>query len=109
MPIGTKPPRFPVLSSSRTALADANASYSSSSEGFVLNNTTYWLCVERQSGTTAQGEWFHATASEAATNNNPLAKMSQTTFNVLHGGTYSTSNYTYSYSGKTYEILIEVD
>lgn len=106
MPSGSTPPKGGIASGTVTKLADAGSSYNAVTKGFTNGGTNYVLGVQK--GTNAdEVEFFYGTSAEVATNNNVECKMTSATWNVVHSGTWSSSNKTYSYNSHTYEIRLQ--
>lgn len=105
MPQPKLPPNGIVASGTVTALAQGT--YDSQTKGFTYQQTDYLLTVQRQDNAPSCLEWTHATSQEAGKDNNPQVKMSSSTWNVVHNGSYDSQAGTYSYQQGTYEIRIE--
>lgn len=100
------PPKGGVLASALSVIQNAGASYNALTKGFTYSSTNYVVIAQRGSNSDTL-EWTYGTTSEAATNLNPVGKISSATWNVIHAGTYDSSAKTFSYSGSTYEIRIQ--
>lgn len=105
MPVPKLPPKGIMASGTVTALA--GGSYNSFTKGFTYHGNSYRLTVERQTGGSACVEWTHCSTTEASTYNNPQAKMSSSTWDVVHNGSYDTQTDTYSYNNDSYEVRME--
>lgn len=102
MPFGSSPPDpgmpQPVFNALR-AMA-----YDPSKEAFASGGLLYYLGLQRKNGGSSEcGEWFFGTDAEIA--ENPLGRVSQLTYDVIHGGTYI-PNGTIAYQGSNYRIRV---
>lgn len=105
MPQGVNPPRGAIASGTLTVLQSGSTTYNAGSQMITSGGTNYYLCI--QHGANADDcEWFYATAAEAGVKKNPYCTLSQTTYNVVHSGTYDQTAKTFSYNGFTYEIRL---
>jgi len=106
MPSPGKPPTVTFTSAVVSALQDQQASYNSTNGGFDLQQTEYYLILERGSSeTTAQ--LTYGEESDASTYNSPIAKFDQTTWRVMHDGSYSSSTNRFTYQQDSYLVWLE--
>ncbi|MBI4702690.1 MAG: hypothetical protein HY744_16330 [Deltaproteobacteria bacterium] len=106
MPGGSDPPDPRLPQSVFDALHPMT--YDSTDMAFVDGQgTKYYMCVERQSGYPERCQWFYGTDAEAAAN--PLGKIPQATYNIIHNGTYVPASYAVSYRSVNYKFQIARD
>src|SRR5262245_39576849 len=102
MPTGVGPPDPGLPQSVFNALN--GMSYDSTNLAFSDSGTLNYMFVE-QGESEDVARWFYGTASEGG--NHPRAKIPQNTYDIIHGGTYNTSDSTVAYSGRNHRFALK--
>jgi hypothetical protein len=107
MPAGTDPPDLGMPQALFNTLH--GFTYNATAKTFVnaAGVQQFLYAQKKTGGSYDQGEWFYGTASEGGSN--PKALVPQLTYDVIHNGTYNTSDATVTYTSQKYRFRLKVD